>query len=40
MMVHLLQAHKHGKYANNGKDWYFQIDDDDKVSYEYIPSIT
>ena len=28
------------KYDNNGKDWYFQFDDDDnKMLYKYILSI-
>ena len=28
------------KYDNNGKGWYFQFDDDNKMSYEYILSMT
>ena len=28
------------KYDNNGKGWYFQFDDDNKMSYKYILSIT
>ena len=32
--------HNHGKYDNNGKGGYFRFDDDDKMGYEYILSIT
>ena len=28
------------KYDNDGKDWYFRFDDDDKMNYKYILSIT
>ena len=28
MMIQLPQAHIHGKYDNDGKDWYFRFDDD------------
>ena len=28
------------KYENNGKGGYFRFDDDDNMSYRYIPSIT
>ena len=28
------------KYENNGKGWYFPFDDDNKMSYNYILSIT
>ena len=24
------------KYDNNGKGWYFQFEDDDKMGYKYI----
>ena len=27
------------KYDNNGKDWYFRFDDDNKMSYDYILSV-
>ena len=39
MMVQLPQAHIHGKYDNDGKDWYFRLDDDNNMSYKYILSI-
>ena len=28
------------KYENNGNGWYFWFDDDNKVNYKYILSIT
>ena len=35
------QTHNHGKkYDNNGAGGYFQFDDDNKMSYRYILSIT
>ena len=40
MMIQPPQAHNHGKYGNYGKGWYFRFHDDNKMSYEYIISIT
>ena len=40
MIVQPSQTHNHGKYDNNGKGGYFGFDDDDKMGYEYILSIT
>ena len=37
MMAQPPQTHRHLKYNNNGKGWYFRFDDD-KMSYEYILS--
>ena len=35
------QVHNHGKYDNNGNDWYFWFDyDNNKISYRYIIPIT
>ena len=28
------------KYDNNGKGWYFRSEDDNKMNYKYILSIT
>ena len=39
-MVQPPQAHNHEKYDNNMKGWYFRSDDDNKISYRYILSIT
>ena len=39
-MVQPPQAHNHGKYDSNGKNWYFRFDDDNKMSNKYILSIT
>ena len=40
MMVQPVQAHSHKEYDNNWKGWYLRFDEDDKMSYECIPSIT
>ena len=40
MMVQPSQAHNHEKIDNNGKGWYFRFDDDNKMTYIYILSIT
>ena len=41
MMVQPPQAHNHEKNMTRmGKGWYYRFDDDNKMSYEYIPSIT
>ena len=39
MMVQPAQAHNHGKYDNSWIGWYFQSDDDNKMSYKCILSI-
>ena len=28
------------KYDNNGKGWYFRYDNDDKIGYKYILSLS
>ena len=40
MKVNHLRGTNTEKYDNDGKSWYFQFDDDDKMSYKYVPSIT
>ena len=40
MKVQPTQAHKHGKYDNNGKVLYFRFDDENKMNYKYILTIT
>ena len=40
MMVQPPEAHNKEKYDNNGKDWYFRFDYDNKIRYKYILSIT
>ena len=40
LMVKPHQAHSHAKYANIGKGWYFRFNDDNKMRYKYILSIT
>ena len=36
MMLQMPQAHNHGKYHNNEKDWLFQFAGDNKMSYKYF----
>ena len=36
MKVQPTQAHKHGKYDNNGKVLYFRFDDENKMNYKYV----
>ena len=40
MIVQPSKTHNHGKYDNNGKGGYLRFDDDNKMGYEYILSIT
>ena len=39
MMVQPPQAQSHGKYDNNGKDWFFPFDDGNEMNYKYILSM-
>ena len=40
MMVQPPEAQNHEKYDSTGKDWYFRLDDDNKINYKYILSLT
>ena len=41
VLVQSSQTCSHGKYENNdGKYWYFRIDDNNKISYKHILLIT
>ena len=40
MRVPPTQAHRHGKYDNNGKGLSFRFDDENKMNYKCILMIT